>query len=258
MKVELLFLKLSLVTDLTPQTSLGSENIDPRHISEYLAINRRSIQGDRVNPLDSLFSNIIPQGPRPISLLPIPPEVMTRILLYLSPHDIISCGRTCRMFHDLCSYPHLRYLVQMERCAVSDEMRSGLGYAERLQILENREEAWATLDFRRSVQVSVPFHATGTYDLSGGAFLLGTGPSCTDHQSTVGYSYVSLPSLSEDKKVEWRGLDLGIPILGVGLAVHEHDLIAVLTACVFLASLIDRICDLREGNWMWVAHQTNL
>ena len=150
--VELLFLKLSLVTDLTPQTSLGSENIDPHRVSECLAINRRSIQGDKVNPLDSLFSNIIPQGPRPISLLHIPPEVMTRILLYLSPHDIISCGRTCHT------------------------------------------------DFRWSVQVSVPFHATGTYDLRGGAFLLGTKPFCADHLSTVGYSYVSLPSLSK-----WRG-----------------------------------------------------
>ena len=256
--VELLFLKLSLVTDLTPQTSLGSENIDPHRVSECLAINRRSLQGDKVNSLGSLFSNDILQGPRPISLLHIPPELVTRIFLYLSPHDVISCGRTCRMFHDLCSYPHLRYLVQMERCAVSDEMRSGLGYPERLRILENREEAWATLDFRRSVQVSVPFYATGTYDLSGGAFLLGTRPFCADHLSTVGYSYVSLPSLSEDKKVEWRGLNVGIPILDVGLAVHEHDLIAVLTACVFLTFLIDRICDFREGNWMWVTHQTNL
>ena len=55
-------------------------------------------------------------------------------------------------------------------------MRSGLGYPGRLRILENREGAWATLDFRRSVQVSVPFHATGSYGLSGEAFLLGTGP----------------------------------------------------------------------------------
>jgi hypothetical protein len=144
----------------------------------------------------------------------------------------------------------------MERCAVSDEMRSGLGYPERLRILENREEAWATLDFRRTVQVSVPFHSTGVYDLTGGAFLLGTRPlRAADHPSTVGYSYLSLPSLSEDEEVEWKGFNLGVPILDVGLAVHEHDLIAVLTACVFLAFIIDRICDLGEGNWTWVSHQ---
>ena len=90
------------------------------------------------------------------SLLPhIPPELIIRILLYLSPHGIISCGRTCRMLHDLCGYPDLRYLVRMECCSVSDDLRSGLGYLERVQILENREEAWPTLDFRRSVQVFV-------------------------------------------------------------------------------------------------------
>jgi len=94
-----------------------------------------------------MFSNDIPQGPRPVSLLHIPPEPVTRILQYFSAHNIISRVRTCRMFHDLCNYPHLRYLVQMERCAVSDEMSSGLGYADRLQILENRELAWAILDF---------------------------------------------------------------------------------------------------------------
>ena len=122
------------------------------HISECLAINRRSLQGDKVNPLDSpgranmsghrhssqsthiaSICNIFhPQGPRPTSLLHIPPKLVTRIFLYLSPHDIISCGRTCH------------------------------------------------IDFRTSVQVSVPFHATDTYDLSGGAFLLDTRPFCAD------------------------------------------------------------------------------
>ena len=203
----------------------------------------------------AIFSNNIPQGPRPISLFHIPPELVTRILLYLSPHDIISCGPTCRMFRDLCSYPHLRYLVRMERYAVSDEMHPGLGYPERLRSLENREEAWAALDFRKSIQVSVPFHSTGLYELAGGAFLLGTRPFCEDHLSTVGYSFLSLPSVSEDK-VEWKGFNIGIPILDVGLAVHEHDLLAVLTACVFLSFPIDRISDLREVNWTWVNHQT--
>ena len=44
--------------------------------------------------------------------------------------------------------------------------------------------------------------------------------------------------------MEWKGFDLGIQILGVALAAHEHDLIAVLTACVFLAFIIDRVRDL--------------
>ena len=165
-----------------------------------------------------------------MSLFHIPPELMTRILLYLSPHDIISCARTCRMLYDMCSVPVLRYLVQMERCAVGDDMCPGLGYLDRLQILEKREEAWAMLNFRGSVQVSVPFDASNIYDLTGGAFLQGNIFDCTSQRPT-GYTFVSLPSLfdPQDQKSEWKSLNLETQILEFGLAVHEHDLIAILT-----------------------------
>ncbi|KAH9980743.1 hypothetical protein BJV74DRAFT_778968 [Russula compacta] len=165
-------------------------------------------------------------------LLHIPPEVISCILLYLSPYDIISCQRTCRMLYDLCNDTLLRYLVQMERSAVSDDIRPGLPYPERFRILKDREEAWTTLDFRRTVHVSVPFNSTGIYDFTGGAFLLGTRLYSASRRPTVGYSYFSLPSLSDiqDQKLEWNGPSLGIQILDVGLAVHEHDLIAALTA----------------------------
>jgi hypothetical protein len=169
------------------------------------------------------------------SLLHIPPELISIILLYLSPHDILSCRRTCHTLYDLCNDSRWRYLIQMERSAVSDDIRPGPCYPDRLRILEKREEAWEMLDFRRTVQLSVPFESTGIYDFTGGAFLLGTRLYTASRRPTVGYSYVSLPSLSDakDQKSEWKGLSFGIQILDVGLAVHEHDLIAALTACVF-------------------------
>lgn len=175
-----------------------------------------------------------------MSLLHIPPELATRILLYLSPRDIISCGRTCRMLYDLCSCSALRYLVQMERCAVSDDMRPGLGYLERLRVLENREETWATLDFRRSVQVPVPFSSTSIYDFTGGALLLGTALDPESRRDTTGYSQIALPSLSdmEGEKLEWKWCNLEEKMLDIGLAVHEHDLIAALTAWVFPVLLV--------------------
>jgi hypothetical protein len=130
-KIELLSLKLSLVTDLAPLTPHASENVDLHHSSEFLGLNIQSLQGDKGNPLDSpdranmngcgpssqgiisqqaaRFSNSTPQGPRSLSLFHIPSQLITRILLYLSPHDIISCRCACRMFHELCSHPHLRY-----------------------------------------------------------------------------------------------------------------------------------------------------
>ena len=192
----------------------------------------------------AVISDNTPQTPRSISLLlHIPPELVTHILLYLSPHDIISCGRTCRMLYDLCSYPALRYIVQMERCAVIDDMRPGLGYLERLRILKDWEEAWATLDFRRSVQISTPFKPTSIYDFTGGALLLGTGTTL-DHEGpdTVGYAYITLPSLSDmqGEKLEWRlgRCSIETKILELGLAIPEHDLIVVLTVCVFPILLV--------------------
>src|SRR5579863_6370115 len=101
------------------------------------------------------------------SLLDIPPKLISSILIYLSPHDILACRSTCRTLYDLCSESHWRYLIQMERSAVSDDMRPGLGYSDGLRILEKREEAWEMLDFRKSVQVDVPFESTGIYDFTG-------------------------------------------------------------------------------------------
>jgi hypothetical protein len=146
----------------------------------------------------------------------------------------------------------------MERSGVSDDLRPGLCYSDRLRILERREEAWAMLDFRKPVQVCVPFDSTGIYDFTGGAFLLGTRLYNASRRPTVGYSYVSLPSLSEeqDQRLQWVGLNLGIQILDVGLAVHEHDLIAALTACVFSHFSRHRKFDFREGKRTWVIHQT--
>jgi hypothetical protein len=167
------------------------------------------------------------------SLLHIPPELIIRTLQYLPPGDIISCRRTCRTMYDICNEPYLRYLVQMERCGVSDDLRPILCYLDRLRILERHEEAWGMLDFRNSVQIDVPFDSSGTYDFTGGTLLLGTRTCAMSDQFSAGYSYISLPSVEQGENLQWIERDIGIKILDIGLAVHEHDLIAALTACVF-------------------------
>ncbi|KAI0272990.1 hypothetical protein BGY98DRAFT_936521 [Russula aff. rugulosa BPL654] len=104
----------------------------------------------------------------------------------------------------------------MECCGVNDDLRPSLCYPDRLHILEKRENAWATLDFCKPIQVCVPFDSTGIYDFTGGAFLLGTRLYSASRRPTIGYSYVSLPSVSEaeenQKEVQWMALNLGIQI----------------------------------------------
>jgi hypothetical protein len=138
------------------------------------------------------------------------------------------------MLYDLCGNSNFRYLIQMERSAVSDDMSSGLSYPERLRILEKQEEGWATLNFHRSINIPIPFDWSNYWpgSLTGGVLLLGTTLDCESYQRTVGHSYVTLPSLSDaqDEKFEWKRHNFGTEVLFAQLAVHEHDMIAALTS----------------------------
>ena len=196
---------------------------------------RADISGHRgCSTQDITFHQVISVDAHPvpqrISLLDLPPELVTRVLLHLSPLDIISCRRTCRVLYDLCSDSTFRYLIQLERCALSDDMSPGLSYPERLRILEKREEAWAMLDFRRSVDVPVPFISTHHWRFTGGALLIGTALDDEIWGHAGGHSYITLPSLSDaqDQNSKWKGTDFGTEVLQFELAVHDHDLIAVL------------------------------
>ena len=52
-------------------------------------------------------------------------------------------------------------------------------------------------------------------------------------ESTLTKIIDTLPTGTEDLKLMWQRLNMGgIQILDIGLAVHEHDLIAALTVCV--------------------------
>jgi len=178
------------------------------------------------------------QASQSIPLLEFPPELMARILLYLHPLDIISCGRTCQILYDMCNDSALRYLVQMERYSVSDDMSPGISYPERLHLLEEREDAWKMLDFRKSVQASVPFASTGFHDLTGGAFFLSTRLDRASGPTSMGCSYLTLPSLSnaQHHKLEWKEFNFETEMLNFAPAAREHDLIAVLTVCVVACS----------------------
>ena len=258
------------MTDLSRKlslTSLASRNVDLHHIGECLAINRRCPQGDKDEPLDSfpradinghrycsqsttsvsrtaeVTVNTL-QASESISWLSLPPELITRIILYLSPFDIISCGRTCRILYDLCNDSALRYLVQMERCSVSDDMSPGISYPERLRLLEEREDAWGMLDFHTSVQqISVPFSSTGFYDLAGGAFFLSTRLDSASGPVSMGCSSLNLPSLSnaQHHKLEWKEFNFETEMLNFAPAVREHDLIAVLMVYVVSCASTSRV-----------------
>ena len=220
---------------INPHSLKGREDDSDRRGS--LVTSQTKMSGHRYSTQNTTPYQVISvdarSASRPISLLDFPPELITHTLLYLSPLDIISCQRTCRLLYDLCSNSTFRYVIKMERSAVSDDMSPGLSYPERLRMLEKREEAWATLNFHKSVNIPTPFNRSGGHwSFSGGVLLLGTGLEGEIHRRTVGYSYVNLPSLFDvqDQKFEWKWHNFESQVIDIELAVHEHDMIAALTA----------------------------
>ena len=190
---------------------------------------RYSVQNTTLHQIISVNNH---QAARLIGFINLPLELMIQILLYLSPLDIISCRCTCRMLYDLCANAIFRYIVQMERSAVSDYMNPGLPYPDRLRILEKQEESWARLNFHRSVRIPITFTPSNHWSVTGGALLLGTAPNGENSQLTMGYSYVTLPSLSDaqNQKIEWKAYNFESEVLDIELAVHEHDMIVALIA----------------------------
>ncbi|KAG6867361.1 hypothetical protein C0993_003846, partial [Termitomyces sp. T159_Od127] len=87
--------------------------------------------------------------------------------------------------------------------------------------LDVLEDGWSTLhvDFQRTIPVR--HQASGLYDLTAGACVLGDVDRRTLH-------YCRLPQKPDDA-VEWSHIPVGHQMVDFGLALHEHDLIAVLT-----------------------------
>ena len=95
--------------------------------------------------------------------------------------------------------------------------------------------------------------------LRGVAFLRADRNALSAERSTISSTPTFLyhHSLLQDQKLHKKFIerDIGIQILDVGLAVHEHDLIAALTACVFPLFLSSLSVDCRERKRMMVPHQ---
>ena len=75
---------------------------------------------------------------------------------------------------------------------------------------------------------------SGIYDLTGGVLLLGERRHTEGNTGTDSVHTVRLHSAFEEKAVTqtsklWSHLDLGKQVIDVGLAIQEHDLIAIVT-----------------------------
>ena len=98
--------------------------------------------------------------------------------------------RTCCKLCDVCENTALLPESRWSASGISDDLRPSY-HPGRLFLLQRREEAWANVNFSKSVQVTVPFESTGIYDFTSGAFLLGTKLHVTS-RSPSSYHWVLL------------------------------------------------------------------
>ncbi|KAI0755315.1 hypothetical protein C8Q80DRAFT_1144245 [Daedaleopsis nitida] len=166
-----------------------------------------------------------------MSLLDLSQELVLHILSYLHYVDLHTCRRVSRCFDRLIkSSTQLQYSMQLQLSGYQDNPYSPLVIAEKYKLLRQQEFAWSCLDFDKEASVRIPFSPSGIYDLTDGVLLLGE--SVSGNQSGADtLRWTTLPALLSASAPQhcWESIDVGAHIVDVGLAVQEHDLIAVAT-----------------------------
>jgi hypothetical protein len=160
-----------------------------------------------------------------ISILELPTELLIRIFCDLDSSDLVSCQLT---HSSLCTIIDesvlLSYRKALQLAGVEDNPHSKLPISERLRLLNAQENAWLDfhIDFRQTITVN---HSTsGIYDLTGGVYLLG-------NRNCHALHYLTLPTQPSDATT-WTKIDVDRNLIDMALAVHEHDLIAIVTTSV--------------------------
>ena len=169
------------------------------------------------------------------TILHLPEELLTQIAIHLSWRDLIHLQQTCTSLLDVVqSNAALQYIIELHVAGRIDNSASSLVPGERLRILREKERAWRDVDLSDRKVLPLRHHPSGIYDLTGGVLLLGERRHSEGTIGTESVHTVRLHSAFGDQATSpanklWSHLDLGRPVIDVGLAIQEHDLIAIVT-----------------------------
>ncbi|KAM6499814.1 hypothetical protein JOM56_005322 [Amanita muscaria] len=161
-----------------------------------------------------------------MALLTLPYELMERILLLLPAEYVQICRLVNRALNEtIQSSTLLQYFQACQAAGVIDNPRSSLSYAERLQALKKRAEAWRklkpvfemTILDTHSPTSSICRSTEGVYFIT------------DDNRKDLNYCH--LPSFPQDNPrwiripghgpaLDWSGI-----LVNFAAALHEHDLI---------------------------------
>ncbi|KAG6919492.1 hypothetical protein DXG01_005751 [Tephrocybe rancida] len=155
-------------------------------------------------------------------LLDLPQEIGVRVLSFLDLADLVSVSATHSSLYAACkSSRGLEYRFAAYAAGAEANVHSNHVASERLSALESLEKGWSNLTFDFRKKIPVKHSVSGLYDFTEGICILGDAKGDTLH-------YINLPS-NPDGPAAWSKIEIGRQMADFGLAIHEHDLIAVLT-----------------------------
>ena len=218
-----------------------------------------------------------------LALTSLPPEILLQIFLHLadSQGTLLALLCTCRYLNNLIlGSSQLLYEAELFNTNQIDNPYLGEGrakpsmtVAEKLEWLRETSRRWSVLDIeketkgyhaedgewiehsdlrgRRIRSIKVNHSPSGIYDLTGGIYLLGDLPRQVLH-------WVKLPSkddIQDGVRSEWNKIDIEElrkrpdsdgrhrTIVDMGLCIHEHDLICIVTTYALFSSSLGWVPD---------------
>ncbi|KAL1941516.1 hypothetical protein VTO73DRAFT_6955 [Trametes versicolor] len=170
-----------------------------------------------------------------MNLLGLPDELLVQIASYLALYELLFLQQTCSRWQEVVrSSAALQYAIELSVAGMIDNPASRLVPGERLRILERKEKAWRVLDMSDRRSLTLSHRPSGIYDLTGGTLLLGErhngeGYAGTDAVHTINLHAAALEDGVRTNGPSWSNIDLGKQVIDVGLAIQEHDLMAIVT-----------------------------
>ncbi|KAM5530644.1 hypothetical protein V8D89_015713, partial [Ganoderma adspersum] len=161
-------------------------------------------------------------------ILDLPDELLAQIALHLSWRDLIHLQQTCNCLLDVVkSTAALQYIIELHVAGRIDNYASTLVPGERLRILHEKESAWRHVDLSDRTVLPLRHNPSGIYDLTERSHSEGT--TGTESVHTVRLRAAFHEEAAPQAIRLWSHIDLGRPVIDVGLAIQEHDLIAIVT-----------------------------
>ncbi|KAF7327359.1 hypothetical protein MKEN_00313500 [Mycena kentingensis (nom. inval.)] len=177
-------------------------------------------------------------------------------LLDLAPELVLACVDALDDFADIRSLLRVgnRHLHALLTSSIAVRYRAYLDHAklqenshvlsttllaDRLDAAKGTMTRWMSFNPISRHTITVDFASSGIYDLCGDYYFLGDAP-----QADTGISNSLRFIATSDPDAEWQVIDVGKPIIDFGLAIEEHDLIAVVT-CATPENTSERTLDVQ-------------